>query len=119
MISGAGFEISALPGIGVVGLLYVIFRVLGKWTGAWLGGRITKQEKKICNYLGPTLMPQAGVALGLLAVAGPLVPEYAPQIRVIILCSTFIYSVIGPIAAKIALVKSGEIVLPKKQSAAP
>lgn len=111
VISGAGFEISALKGVGLIGLMYVVFRVAGKWFGAWLGGRLTKQEDKVCRYLGPTLMPQAGVALGLLAVAGTLVPEYASQIRVIILCSTFIYSLIGPSAAKSALVKAGEIVI--------
>jgi Kef-type K+ transport system membrane component KefB len=111
VISGAAFEISALKGIGLIGLLYVVMRVIGKWGGAWLGGKATKQEEKICKYLGPTLMPQAGVALGLIVVAGQLIPDYAPQIRVIILCSTFIYSVIGPIAAKMALVRSGEIVL--------
>ncbi|MGB8452806.1 MAG: cation:proton antiporter [Anaerocolumna sp.] len=118
VISGAGFEISALKGIGIIGLLYVVMRVLGKWFGAWFGGRITKQENKICKYLGPTLMPQAGVALGLVAVAGNLVPDYAPQIRVIILCSTFIYSIIGPIAAKIALIKSGEIIISGKNKTA-
>ncbi|MGH4118750.1 cation:proton antiporter [Clostridium sp.] len=114
VISGAGFKISALAGIGVIGLLYVIMRIIGKIAGAWLGGKITKQDDKICKYLGPTLMPQAGVALGLIVVAGNLIPEYATQIRVIILCSTFIYSIIGPIAAKIALEKSGEIVIPHK-----
>ena len=114
VISGAGFEISALSGIGVIGLLYVIVRVIGKMLGAWFGGKITKQEEKICKYLGPTLMPQAGVALGLIVVAGNLIPEYAAQIRVIVLCSTFIYSIIGPVAAKLALEKSGEIIIPKK-----
>ncbi|MCJ7688798.1 MAG: cation:proton antiporter [Clostridiaceae bacterium] len=114
VISGAGFEISALGGIGIIGLLYVIMRIIGKIAGAWLGGKITKQEDKICKYLGPTLMPQAGVALGLIVVAGNLIPKYATQIRVIILCSTFIYSIIGPIVAKIALEKSGEIVVPHK-----
>jgi len=119
VISGAGFEVSALKGIGFIGLLYVIIRVGGKMLGAWFGGKITKQESKICKYLGPTLMPQAGVALGLIVVAGSLVPEYAPQIRVIILCSTFIYSLIGPVAAKFALIKSGEIVIPDKKKASP
>jgi Kef-type K+ transport system membrane component KefB len=114
VISGAGFEISALGGIGIIGLLYVIMRIIGKISGAWLGGKITKQDDNICKYLGPTLMPQAGVALGLIVVAGNLIPQYAMQIRVIILCSTFIYSIIGPIAAKIALEKSGEIVVPHK-----
>ncbi|MDD3172877.1 MAG: cation:proton antiporter [Herbinix sp.] len=111
VISGAGFQISALQGIGIIGLVYVVMRVIGKWAGAWLGGKITKQEEKICKYLGPTLMPQAGVALGLVAVAGQIVPDFAPQIRVIILCSTFIYSIIGPVIAKAALIKSGEIVI--------
>ena len=114
VISGAGFQISALAGIGIIGLLYVVLRVIGKMTGAWLGGKISKQEKKICKYLGPTLMPQAGVALGLTVVASQLVPAYAGEIRTIILCSTFIYSVIGPIVAKIALERAGEIVIPPK-----
>ncbi|MGE4354327.1 MAG: cation:proton antiporter [Oscillospiraceae bacterium] len=114
VISGAGFDVSALAGIGVIGVIYVVARVAGKMIGAWLGGVISKQEKKICRYLGPTLMPQAGVALGLTVVAGQLVPEYATDIRVIILCSTFIYSLIGPIAAKFALEKAGEIVTTKK-----
>ncbi|MFA5659282.1 MAG: cation:proton antiporter [Oscillospiraceae bacterium] len=117
VISGAGFEISALAGIGLIGLIYVVMRVVGKIGGAWLGGKITKQNEKICKYLGPTLMPQAGVALGLIVVAGSIVPEYAPEIRVVILCSTFIYSIIGPAVAKVALVKSGDIVIPEKSSA--
>ncbi|MCB2290795.1 cation:proton antiporter [Clostridium sp. CS001] len=114
VISGAGFEISALSGIGVIGLLYVVMRVVGKIAGAFIGGRVTKQEEKICKYLGPTLMPQAGVALGLIVVAGNIIPEYALQLRVIILCSTFIYSIIGPVVAKNALERSGEIVTLKK-----
>ncbi len=114
IISGAGFDLSALAGIGVIGVVYVIMRVIGKTGGAWLGSKISKQEKKIGRFLGPTLMPQAGVALGLTVVAGHLVPAYAAEIRTIILCSTFIYSLIGPIAAKFALEKAGEIVIPKK-----
>ncbi|MBN2851734.1 MAG: cation:proton antiporter [Clostridia bacterium] len=114
VISGAGFEVSALKSIGVIGLIYVVMRVIGKIAGAWTGGKITKQDKNISRYLGPALMPQAGVALGLIVVAGAVVPEYSAQIRVIILCSTFIYSIIGPIAAKFALLKAGEIVIPEK-----
>lgn len=111
VISGAGFNVNALSSIGIIGAVYVISRVIGKVLGAWTGGKIMKQEDKICKYLGPTLMPQAGVALGLIMIAGKLVPDYASQIRVVILCSTFIYSIIGPIVAKISLEKSGEITL--------
>ncbi|SHM90817.1 Kef-type K+ transport system, membrane component KefB [Anaerosporobacter mobilis DSM 15930] len=109
VISGAGFDANALKGIGLIGVIYVIMRVLGKMLGAWLGGKVSKQNKEVCRYLGPTLMPQAGVALGLVVVAESLVPEYASSIRAVILCSTFIYSIIGPVVAKIALRKAGEI----------
>ncbi len=114
VVSGAGFDVKSLAGIGFIGIIYVIMRVIGKIIGAYLGGRIMKADSKICKYLGPTLMPQAGVALGLLMVAAAAVPQYAKEIRTIILCSTFIYSIAGPVAAKAALVKSGEIVLPAK-----
>lgn len=114
VISGAGFQISELKSIGLIGILYVVVRVAGKMIGAWSGGKLTKQENKISKYLGLTLMPQAGVALGLIVLAGAIIPEYEPQIRVIILSSTFIYSIIGPIAAKFALVKAGEIMIKKK-----
>lgn len=109
VISGAGFEISALKSIGVIGIIYVVVRVFGKVAGAYIGGRLTHQPKKVCNWLGPTLMPQAGVALGLITVASTMVPDYAPQLRTVILCSTFIYSIFGPGVAKFALAKAGEI----------
>ena len=108
-MSGAGFDIGALKSIGLIGLTYVVMRVAGKIAGAWFGGKIMKADQKICRYLGPTLMPQAGVALGLILVAETIVPDFAPQIRTVILCSTFIYSILGPSVAKSALTKAGEI----------
>lgn len=112
-MSGAGFDLQALKSIGLLGIVYVVMRVLGKMAGAWFGGKVMKADDKICRYLGPTLMPQAGVALGLILVAESIVPEFGPQIRTVILCSTFIYSILGPSVAKAALVRAGEIVLPE------
>lgn len=117
VVSGAGFQVSALSSIGLIGIIYVVARVLGKIAGAYLGGRLTGQDQNTCRYLGPTLMPQAGVALGLIVAASQVVPDYANQIQVIVLCSTFIYSLIGPVVAKQSLVKAGEIVLPDKKVA--
>lgn len=108
-MSGAGFDLKAIAAIGLIGIVYVVMRVLGKMFGAWFGGKLMKADDKICRYLGPTLMPQAGVALGLILVAESIVPEFASQIRTVILCSTFIYSILGPSVAKAALVKAGEI----------
>lgn len=115
VISGAGFDVSALKSIGFIGIIYVVVRVIGKMLGSYVSGKITHQPDKVCKWLGPTLMPQAGVALGLIAVASSMVPDYAPQLRTVILCSTFIYSIIGPGVAKLSLVKAGEIVLPDKK----
>lgn len=108
-ISGAGFDVAALKGIGLIGIVYVVMRVIGKMLGAYVGGKIMKQDEKTCRYLGPTLMPQAGVALGLIMVAQSIVPQYGSQISTVILCSTFIYSILGPSVAKWALTKAGEI----------
>lgn len=108
-ISGAGFDITALGKVGLIGVAYIVMRVAGKMLGAWSGGKISHQEKTVCRYLGPTLMPQAGVAIGLLMVASSLLPEYSTELSAIILCSTFVYSIIGPSVAKSALTKAKEI----------
>ena len=107
--SGADLKISVLPSVGIAGILYVIVRVAGKMFGATLGAVICKAEKNIKKYLGPALLPQAGVAIGLSLVAGEAFPEYATQIRAIILCGTLIYELIGPAISKLSLKKAGEI----------
>lgn len=110
VISGAELKLSVLPTIGVAGLIYVVFRVFGKLFGTYLGGVLSGADKKIRKYLGPTLLPQAGVAIGLSLVATTVVPEYGERIRGIILCATLIYEMIGPAITKSSLKKAGEIV---------
>ena len=77
--------------------------------GSSLGAAIGKADKNIRKYLGPALMPQAGVAIGLSLAAGSAFPEYASQIRAVILCATLIYELVGPGVAKTCLKKAGEI----------
>lgn len=108
-VSGAELNIALIPSIGVVGILYVVFRVVGKLSGAYLGGKLMKAPKTVNRYLGPTLIPQAGVAIGLIAVSQSVVPEYAAELRAVILCGTLIYEIIGPAITKLALTKAGEI----------
>jgi Kef-type K+ transport system membrane component KefB len=115
VVSGAGLDVSVLPQIGVMGIIYVVVRVIGKWLGAFLGAKIMHAPKAVCKYIGPTLIPQAGVAIGLTIVAQAVVPHYAPEIRAVILCGTLIYELIGPIVTKITLKKAGEIVEPAKE----
>jgi Kef-type K+ transport system membrane component KefB len=108
-LSGAALDLSILPKVGLVGGLYVIMRVAGKMLGAFAGAKISKAPAVVQKYLGLTLVPQAGVAIGLATTAMSVVPQYGPQIRTIILCGTVIYELTGPVITKLALKKAGEI----------
>lgn len=108
-LSGADLDITILPTVGVIGVLYIVFRVIGKWCGAWIGAKISGAAPNVQKYLGYTLIPQAGVAIGLASVAMSVVPHNGPKIRAVILCGTIIYELIGPVVTKIALRKAGEI----------
>ena len=107
--SGAALNIKVLPTVGIAGAIYIIMRVAGKIFGAYLGAVISKADKNIKKYLGPALVPQAGVAIGLSLLAGRAFPEFAQQIRAIILCGTLIYELAGPGIAKMSLKAAGEI----------
>lgn len=107
--SGAGLQLNVLPTVGVAGALYITVRVVGKMLGATLGGLVCKAEPAIRKYLGPCLVPQAGVAIGLSLVAGQAFPQYAAKIRAVILSATLIYELVGPVITKACLKKAGEI----------
>ncbi len=108
-LSGAELDISIIPEVGVIGILYILFRVFGKMTGAFLGATISHTDANVKKYLGFTLIPQAGVAIGLATTAMTVVPQYGPRIRTVILCGTVIYELTGPVITKLALKKAGEI----------
>lgn len=107
--SGAELKLSVLSSIGLAGIIYVIFRVLGKISGSALGAVMCKADNTITKYLGFSLLPQAGVAIGLSLLAETILPEGGAQIRAIILCSTLIYELFGPAVTKLSLKKAGEI----------
>ncbi len=115
--SGVSFDLGALFGntgsIGavpllVIGVVYFLVRILGKYLGAWIGCRLAKKDKKVRNYLGLALIPQAGVAIGLAALgARALGGEMGHALETIILSSSVLYELIGPGAAKLSLWLSG------------
>lgn len=110
VISGSELELSIFkdPVIVLVGAVYIIFRSLGKYMGASLSARAVKCDDNIVKYLGITLFPQAGVALGMAIKAETLGPEGA-IVANITLFSVLIYELIGPYLTKISLLKAGEI----------
>ena len=111
VISGATLDLTIIPYIGVIGIVYIIFRSLGKYLGAFFGGVVTKADKNVKNYLGITLLPQAGVAIGMAQTVGgePALATISQSIVTVVLCATLIYEIIGPLLTKICLVKAGEI----------
>lgn len=109
VISGAHFNFEVLKSVGVAGILYLVFRSAGKYFGAMLGCVFTKAEKNVRKYLGITLLPQAGVAIGMAQLSLTVVPDYGEQIRAVILCATLVYELVGPLLTKIVLTKAGEI----------
>ncbi len=109
VLVGANLEISMIPKVGLIGIIYIIFRVVGKFLGVMLGARISKAEPVIAKYLGWGLVPQAGVALGVALTAKTMYPQYGTFIFTTITATTIIYELIGPLAAKYGLTKAGEI----------
>lgn len=110
VISGAELELSVFADVAVVviGIIYVIARSIGKYFGAGISARMTKCDPNIIKYLGITLLPRAGVALGMAIKAIELGPDGA-IVRNITLFAVLIYEIVGPFLTKIALTKAGDI----------
>lgn len=123
VISGAELELSVFTSGAVVliGVVYIIARSLGKYCGAYTSARLVGCEKNIVNYLGVTLLPQAGVALGMAIKAEEAFIGANAEIGVIIanitLFAVLVYELIGPTLTKISLLKAGDIKPEEKTSA--
>ena len=118
VISGAELELSvfAQGAVVVVGIVYILARSLGKYFGAGISARATKCSPSIIKYLGITLLPQAGVALGMAIKAVELGPDGA-IVRNITLFAVLVYELVGPFLTKIALTRAGDIKAEGKTSA--
>lgn len=111
VMSGAELELSVFTDavIVAIGVVYIIFRSLGKIVGAAGSSKMMKCEPNIVKYLGITLLPQAGVALGMTITAMSLGTTDGTLIRNIVLFSVLVYELIGPALTRIALTKAGDI----------
>ena len=122
VISGAELDLSVFTSIGIVlvGIAYIAARSLGKYFGAFASSKAMKCDKQIVKYLGVTLLPQAGVALGMAIKASDPVNglgETGAIVAQITLFAVLIYELVGPMLTKIALTKAGEIIPEGKKSA--
>ena len=113
VLSGAELELSILSQgmVVLIGVVYIVSRSLGKYFGAFASALMTKCEPNIVKYLGITLLPQAGVALGMsIIVKEQMGPVEGGLVRNIVLFSVLIYELVGPMLTKIALTRAGDIV---------
>lgn len=109
VLAGASFDIGIARHLGLLGLVYILARLIGKMTGATLGSHVANVESRIKKYIGLGLVPQAGVALGLGLIAKSTFGDVGDMIFSTIVATTIVYELIGPLCTKYALKKTGEI----------
>ena len=117
VISGAELDLQVLvqPVTLLVGVIYIIARSAGKWLGSNLSCRLSHQSKPIVDHLGITLLPQAGVALGMALTASTLPAGHLA--RNVVLFAVLVYELVGPTLTKRSLIAVGEIVPEGRTSA--
>ena len=118
VLSGAELDLAVFqdPMIVLIGVVFLLARAVGKYVGAYSSAKWMKCDDNACKYLGITLLPQAGVALGMSLQVGDL-GAAATLIRNIVLFSVLVLELIGPMLSKIALTKAGDIIPENKTSA--
>ena len=106
VLAGASLELAAFEYIGVVGLFYIAFRSLGKYTGAWLGGQVSGVGGRTQNWLGVALLPQAGVSIGMALVAANQFPDFHQILISTVIGTTIVFEIIGPVITRLAIKKT-------------
>ncbi len=108
VIAGADLDLTLIPTMGVIGLVYVTGRSIGKFVGAVAGARWLALPTTVQRYLGFGLMAQAGLAVGLTIAIDQRFETFAPLVSTVVLAAVAIFEMVGPISARFALVRSGE-----------
>ena len=109
VLSGASLHLGSLGNLGLIGVAYLLARPTGKALGSWLAGRRYDAEPQVTQNLGMALIPQAGVAIGMVLTVSETYPEIGAVMSTVILSSVIVYEGIGPFLTKLALGRAGEI----------
>lgn len=109
-LAGAELDFKILINAGLVGIIYIVGRIIGKYVGSYIGCLLGKSDKTIRNHIGLTLLPQGGVAIGMVITVANECGEVGKMIQTIVLAGIFIFELTGPILAKIGLERTGDIV---------
>ncbi|HBM86192.1 MAG TPA: sodium:proton antiporter [Opitutae bacterium] len=103
VLAGESLELSFLPEIGLIGCVFILCRVAGKYLGARIGSQISRASAPIQNWMGIALLPQAGVSIGMALVAANQFPDQRQVLLSVIIATTVLFEIIGPIFTRIAL----------------
>lgn len=108
VLAGASLKFNALQSIGLIGMAYILLRVIGKISGAALGGQCSRADKPTRKWMGLALLPQAGAAMGMALVAASQFPEYRQVLLTVVIASTVIFELIGPIFTRLAISRTSK-----------
>lgn len=103
VLAGALLDVSALKDVQVAAIVYILARVAGRILGGWLGARVSGAERSVGRWIGLAMMPQAGVALGMALVASTRIPELRSSVLPVVIGSTVVFELAGPICTRFAL----------------
>jgi Kef-type K+ transport system membrane component KefB len=108
VIAGAELDVSRIPAMGILGLVYVVGRAAGKLAGATVAARHLALPLSVRRFLGLGLQAQAGLAVGLTLAVNTRYPQFAPIVSTVVLSSVAVFEMIGPASTRFALIRSGE-----------
>ncbi len=103
VLAGASLELKAVVEIGLIGIVYIVCRIIGKLLGARIGSQCCNADRQTKNWMGAALLPQAGVAIGMALVASNYFPEYRQTLLSVVISSTIFFEIIGPVFTRLAL----------------
>jgi Kef-type K+ transport system membrane component KefB len=109
LLAGAALHLRELAQAGLLAVAYILLRALGQISGTWLGGRLCGADPAIRRWIGLALLPQAGVAIGMALLAGQRFPEIRDVILPVVLASTVIFELAGPVITRWTLARAGDI----------
>ncbi len=109
VMAGAGLHLDYLPSLGLVGVVYIIGRMTGKYVGCTLGTKLTKAGPTVRRWLGLAMLSQGGLAIGLSGLIAREWPGPGKEIQTVILSAVVVFEVIGPLLTRTALVHAGEV----------
>ena len=108
VLAGADLDLSLLPSLGMLGIVYVACRAGGKFAGAGIAARVTRFPTAVQRLMGMSLFAQAGLAVGLVIVTRQRFPDIAPTVTTVVLGAIIVFEIAGPLAARFALDRCGE-----------